>query len=185
MCVSLKSFKTEREIELINTAPGSSLMLEVAGAVVLSWVLCKLGDYGFKFRHAFFTGIAFCLISSLLYVTKSLLSISSGIVIAILGFAIVSGFLLSDKWTLKTKKVKRCEVVAVSALIVSVLFALGWGAVLSYSVIYPALAKFRYTGVLYTAFGALGIFFQALLESFLLSVVFSFALSMFCSLETR
>ncbi len=160
-------------------------MLVVAGAVILSWVLCKLGDYGFKFRHAFFAGIAFCLISSLVYMTRSLLDVSSAIVMAILGFATVSGFLLSDKWTLKTKKVKRCEVVAVLALIVSVLFAFGWGTVLSYSVIYPALAELKYTGVFYTAFGALGIFFQALVESFLLSVVFSFALSGFCGSETR
>ena len=151
-------------------------MLEVAGVVVFSWVLCKLGDH-FKFKHAFLAGIAFCLISSLVYMTKSLLNISSGIVIAILGFAVVSGFLLSSRWMLKTKKVKKCEIVAVSALIISVLFAFGWGTMLSYSVIYPALAELRYTGVFYTAFGAFGIFFQALLESFLLSVVFSFALS--------
>jgi len=134
---------------------------------VYSWLLSMLR---LNFKLSFAAGIALSLLSSALYAGRSFLAVSSILLATILALAVLSGFLLVFDNLIEESNSRRALIV-IPASTVAIIFSLGYGTALSYSFIYPALSSLNYTGVLYTAFGMLGIFLQAFIESLAVSLV--------------
>ena len=160
----------------------------MVGVVLLSWLLCRTGSkFKLNFKYIFFIGICFCILSSLIYIYK-IFSISFIVLIAILSLAVLAGFLLTSNVIfpevmkgMKERAKVKCEVVTISALVVSAVLEIGWGAILSYKVVYPVMASVGYTGAFYTAFGIFGIFIQAVMESTLISLIFLYTINFKCN----
>ncbi len=135
----------------------------VVAVSVYSYLLSLLKP---GFKKSFAAGVALCFVSSVFYVTHSMhvMGFSSILLGTVIVFAILSGFYLFCEDSRK---------VVFPALLVSVLFSLGYGTLLTYRIVYPALSYVGYTGFMYTAFGMLGIFLQAFVESALVSFVVS------------
>ena len=119
------------------------------------------------------SGLAICFISSLFFSTRSVAVMSSAsfLLPLVLGFAAVSGFMMS-------RALLKCECwkVIFPAIAVALIFSLNYGTVLSYYLIFPVLAYAGYTGSLYTAFGYLGIYIQAIITSFVVALAACFVL---------
>ncbi len=124
-------------------------------AVCLALYSYLLERLNLRALHYFVFGLLLCLLSSVMYASKSMMNFSSILLATILALAVVSAHSLIYK-----KKLT----VLVPAFVVGLLFP-RYGNTLTYSFVYPLLSKLQYAGVMYTALGMAGIFIQAFLES--------------------